>query len=105
MNPTEFNPVPGIWRFHLIYLILSASMAWAFLPYDPVYQSLVLVVGFCMLGLLMALGRQILAAHVMALTVGLGLPIVLILRPVALPTFFIFVVLLLGIIHYRDDLF
>lgn len=105
MNPFEFKPVPGIWRFHLIYLVLALGMAWAFLPYSPVFQSLLIVAGFCVLGILLCVVRQTLAAHIVALTIGLGTPIVFIFRPVPLPTTIIFLVLLAIVVHYRDEFF
>lgn len=103
MEPS-FEPVPGIWRFHLIYLLVTAALVWAFFPHRP-YLSFVLVVGLCLIGLLLARYHYERAAHIMALAIGLGLPVVFFWRPSLWLTAGFFVALIAAVFAVRKVLF
>ena len=104
MEPTKFEPIPGIWRFHLIYLLVTAALVWAFFPHRP-YPSFILVAGLCLVGLLLAHRHQEQWAHILALAIGLGLPVVFFLRPSPLLTVGFFAAVIAAVFAVRKILF
>ena len=104
MMELKFEPVPGIWRFHLIYLVVTGALAWSFFPYSA-FASLFLISGVCIFGLFLAVYNQLLATHILALAIGLSTPVVVLagLRP--LPTLVLLSLLTFGIILGRKILF
>lgn len=105
-KPDEFHPVPGIWRFHLAYLFVTLAMGWSFSPYNSTLTtSLLLVAGACFVGMLLAFWRQVRAAHMLALAIGLGTPVVVFAGLWFVHTILLFAALLSGIFVGRDDIF
>ena len=104
MKPTLFQPIPGLWRFHLLYLVVTAVMGWSYYPYDT-STSLLLVAGFCVLGLIFSRQQWHIASHVLALAIGLGTPLVVFLGLSWGQTAVMFVPLLLSIAYFRRHLF
>ncbi|HEX9924709.1 MAG TPA: hypothetical protein VGD99_18785 [Anaerolineae bacterium] len=104
MMELKFEPVPGIWRFHLIYLVVTGAIGWSFFPYSA-FASLFLISGVCIFGIFLAVYNQLLATHILALAIGLGTPVVVLagLRP--LPTLALLSLLIFGIILGRKILF
>jgi len=74
-EPKKFEPVPGIWRFHVIYLVVTFVMGLAIFPYSQ-FLSLLLISVVCVVGIVLSLSRRLLAAHVLAVAIGLGAPVV-----------------------------
>jgi hypothetical protein len=103
MEP-PFEPIPGIWRFHLIYLLVTAALVWAFFPHRP-YGSFIVVVGLCLAGLLLAHRRLEQASHILALAIGLGMPVVFFLRPSPLLTLGFFAAVIAAVFVARKILF
>jgi hypothetical protein len=100
----EFKPVPGIWRFHFIYLVVMLIMAWGAHPF-PVFTSLLLVGAVCVAGLLLAQFRQELATHMVATVVGLSSPIIFFAQLGVWVSLGVIAVLSAGIILFRKWLF
>lgn len=103
MEP-QFEPLPGIWRFHLIYLVVTTAMGWSFFPYSS-FASLFLIAVICLGGLVLACFQRLLATHILALAIGLGTPVVVIAGLLPFQTFTLFALLLLGIVLARKTLF
>jgi len=105
-NPKSKSPffVPGIWRFHLIYLFVTLAMGLSIYPYSQ-FVSLLLISGVCAFGILLAFSNRPMAAHVLAVSIGLGAPVVVLafLLPVQTVLFFLF--LIFGITMIRRFLF
>lgn len=104
MNEPGFEPIPGIWRFHLIYLFVTVGLSWSFFPY-ALFASLFLVAGICMVGIFLAYYKQLLATHILALAIGLGTPIVVLARLWVIHTLILFLLLIFTIILIRHILF
>ena len=100
----RFEPLPGIWRFHAIYLFVSASLGWSFFPYS-VYASFLMISLVSAIGLILAFTEKQLVAHMLALAIGLITPAVALIRLVPLHTLIIFALLIFGIFRYRKVLF
>ena len=84
-----FEPVPGIWRFHLIYLLVTVAMGLSMVPY-PQGISLFLLGGACLAGIGLCLFQRILAAHILALAIGLVAPVVVLAKlPIVQTTIFL----------------
>lgn len=105
-TPKSKSPffVPGIWRFHLIYLFVTLAMGLSIYPYSQ-FVSLLLISGVCAFGILLAFSNRPMAAHVLAVSIGLGAPVVVLafLLPVQTVLFFLF--LIFGITMIRRFLF
>jgi hypothetical protein len=96
--------MPCFWCFHLFYWIVTAALSWAFFPRQT-YSSFLLVAGLCLVGLLLARRRYERAAHILALAIGIGTPVVVFLRPSPLLTLAFFVVVIAAAFAVRKTLF
>lgn len=67
--------VPGIWRFHAIYLCVTGVLALCFFPY-ALYISLFFIASACAMGIVLTASKRLLASHILALAIGLGTPVV-----------------------------
>ena len=103
MGPS-FEPVPRIWRFHAIYLVVTLVLGLSTFPY-PVFASMFLVAAVCLLGLITAMLNWALAAHILAVAIGLGTPVVFVGRLTTTPTLVIFTLLIAGVYVGRKFLF
>ena len=102
----SFEPVPRIWLYHLIYLLVTIMLAISILRFSHlVSTSLLLISAICMVGILLARVRRQLAAHVLAVAIGLGAPIVVCARLFPGQTLLLFLVLISGIAIFRRFLF
>ncbi len=100
----RFIPIPGIWRFHLIYLVIISLMALSVFPFY-LYVSLLIISGICVFGLLLSYFKRLLATQVLALAVGLGSPIVVFAVLLPAQTIILFLFLILGGTITRRALF
>lgn len=71
----NFRPIEGLWRFHLIYMIVMLIMAWSFFPIIT-YQSFLMVGLFAFVGLVSFAGKWQLVSHILAVVIGLVSPII-----------------------------
>ena len=71
----EFEPIDGLWRFHLIYLILMVILGMSFFP-EKLYLSFLVVSGVALVGLLAARINWHLTSHVFAVVIGLLSPVI-----------------------------
>ena len=100
----EFEPIPGLWRFHGLYLLVTGALAWSFYPFRG-WDSILLLVGLCGAGLLLAYFDWQMGVHVLATVVGLATPVVILLRPLWTTTA-VFLLLFLTILTlFRKQLF
>jgi hypothetical protein len=98
----QFEPVPRIWLFHLIYLFVTLSLAASILRFSYfVSLSLIFITAVCALGLLLVWLRRFMAAHILAVAIGLGAPVVVFARLWPLQTILLFFFLILGIFIIR----
>jgi hypothetical protein len=104
MQEPQFEPIPGIWRFHLIYFFVTLAMGWSFFPY-AVFASLLVIAGVCVVGLVLVYIRWFLATHILALAIGLGTPVVVFGGLLPLHTLILFFLLISGITMARKTLF
>ncbi len=104
MTDPQFEPIPDIWRFHLIYMVVTIAMGWSAFPY-VVFSSLFLIAGLCAFGLIVAYFRWFMTAHVLALAIGLGTPVVVFGGLLPSQTIIFFVCLIGGIFLGRRFLF
>lgn len=104
MREPHFEPVPGLWRFHLIYFFITMALGWSFFPYS-LFASLFLIAAACVFGLLLAYFRKLLATHILALAIGLSAPVVVLARLLLHHTFILLSILILGIVLARKTLF
>jgi len=101
-----FEPVPRIWLYHLIYLMVTIMLAISILRFSHlVSTSLLLISAICLVGILFTRVRRELAAHVLAVAIGLGAPIVVCARLFPTQTLLLFLVLISGITIFRRFLF
>lgn len=96
--------VPGIWRFHVIYLLVTLVMGLAIFPYSQ-FISLLLLSGVCAFGLILSVSRRFMAAHILAVAIGLGAPVVVFARLLPAQTVIFFLCLLIGLTLIRRFLF
>lgn len=102
----SFEPVPRIWLYHLIYLLVTIMLAISILRFSHlVSTSLLLISAICLVGILFARVRREFAAHVLAVAIGLGAPIVICARLFPAQTLLLFLVLISGITIFRRFLF
>lgn len=88
----------------LILLFLTLSLFLFFIP-DPTSISLLFIAGVCALGTLIAFFRWLTAAKVLAVTIGLELPIVVLALLTPTRTLILFFALILGIIVVKHFIF
>lgn len=100
----RFEPVPGIWRFHLIYLFVTASLGWSYFPYAT-YSSFLLISTLCAVGMLLAYVQWSLETHILAVVVGLGTPVVVFGALSLFPTAILFSLMTLGVFLGRRVFF
>lgn len=96
--------VPGIWRFHVIYLFVTLLMGLAIFPYSQ-FISLLLLSGVCAFGIVLSVSRRFVAAHILAVAIGLGAPVVVFARLLPVQTVVFFLCLVIGLIMVRRFLF
>lgn len=72
----RFRPIEGLWRFHLIYMIVMLILGWSFSPYHLVYRSFLILSLFALIGLLAIRIKWHVVSHVFALVLGLSSPVV-----------------------------
>lgn len=100
------QPVPRIWLFHLIYFLVTAALSLSILSYSRwVALSLLLITMLCGVGMLLAGFRRLLAAHVLAVTAGIGAPLVLFSRLWPGQTVVLLAALIIGVYLARRLLF
>jgi len=100
----SFVPVPGIWRFHLIYLLVTMALGGAIFPFSQ-FISVLLISGVCAFGIILAFSKRLMAAHVLAAAIGLGTPIVVLANLLPAQTAIFFLLLIFGISMLRRFLF
>lgn len=102
----HFEPVPRLWLFHLIYLFVTISLAASILRFSYfVSLSLLFITTMCAIGLSLACLRHFMAAHVLAVAIGLAAPVVVFTRLGPLQTILLFFFLVLSIFVTRRSLF
>lgn len=72
----RFRPIEGLWRFHLIYMLVMLVLSWSFFPYHLVYRSFLMLSLFAFVGLVAIRVEWHIVSHVFALVLGLSSPIV-----------------------------
>lgn len=100
----HFRPIPGLWRFHLIYFLVTLIMGWGFFPY-ALYLSLVLIAVICFFGIVCSALKWFAISHVLALVIGLGTPMVVIGQMNWIVTVLTFLLLFGIVFRFRRDLF
>lgn len=103
-DSNTFMPIPDIWRFHLIYLLVTMAIGGAIFPFSQ-FASVLLISGVCAFGIVLAFSEQLMAAQVLAATIGLGTPIVVFARLLPAQTAILFLFLIFGISMVRRLLF
>lgn len=102
----DFQAVPRIWLFHLTYLIVTVALAASIFSYSPAVSASLLIVSVtCALGIFLVRLRQVMIAHVLAVAVGLGAPLVVCGRLLPYQTLLLFTMLLAVIFIARKSLF
>ena len=102
----QVKPVPRIWLFHLIYLVVMVMLAASVLRFSYLVSvSLLVIAGVCMVGITLARVGRGLAAHILAVSVGLGAPIVVCAKLLPMQTVVLFGLLLLSVFTLRRVLF
>lgn len=101
---TDFEPIPGLWRFHGLYLLVTGAMAWSFYPF-PGWDSILLLVGLCGAGLLFAYFDLHMVVHILATVIGLGTPVVILIRPVWSTTAVFLALFITLVTLFRKQLF
>lgn len=105
MIEQQFEPVPGIWRFHLIYLVITIAMGWSIFPF-PTFATMLLISLLCFFGILLALTRKwSLESHVLAVAIGFGTPIVIFGRLLLFQALIVFLILILVLLLAHKHLF
>jgi len=104
MRRIPFDPIPGLWRFHVLYLAVTSVMGWAFFPYRT-FVSLFLIAAGCAVGLLFSYIKLKMASHILALAIGLGTPVVVFAGMAWWHTGVLFIILLSAIFVFRHELF
>lgn len=104
MDPYHFQPIPGLWRFHVMYLLVTVAMGWSFFPYATAL-SLLLVAASCVAGIICSRLQWFMASHILALAIGLGTPVVIFAGLRWYYTVLMFLVLLAAIFVKRKSLF
>ncbi len=99
-----FTPIPGMWRFHVIYMTITLVMAWSAYPFS-LFASLLVISGACGLGMVLAFYKRFMATQILALTIGLGSPIVIFAKLLPVQTVVFLSVLVLGFTLIRRSLF
>ena len=99
-----FAPVPGIWRFHLIYLLVTMAIGGAIFPFSQ-FISVLLISAVCAFGIILAFSKRLMAAHVLAAAIGLGTPVVVFASLLPAQTAIFFLLLIFGISMVRRFLF
>lgn len=99
-----FVPVSGIWRFHLIYLLVTMALGGAIFPFSQ-FISVLLISGVCAFGIILAFSKRVIAAHILAAAIGVGTPIVVFASLLPAQTAIFFLVLIFGISMIRRFLF
>ncbi len=101
-----FEPAPRIWLFHLAYLLVTLALAASIFSYSQVVSmSLLLISSVCTFGMVLVRLRRLTAAHLLAVAIGLGVPIVVCTRLWPIQTIILFLVLTIGIFLVRRSLF
>ncbi len=104
MEHHQFNPVPRLWRFHLIYLIVTLALSWSIYPH-PTSLSVLVISSLCVSGIWCDLQDQHTSAHILAVVIGLGTPVVLLTRIVPYQTILFLCCLIAFFFLLRDHLF
>ncbi|MGB0386665.1 MAG: hypothetical protein ACPGWR_17785 [Ardenticatenaceae bacterium] len=71
----EFEPIAKIWRFHVIYFVVTMALSWSMFPF-PTSFSMFLVSMLSALGIVLDVMKKSMAAHILAVAIGLGTPVV-----------------------------
>lgn len=101
-----FEPVPRIWLYHVIYLVVTVLLAASIVRFSTlVAASLLLISAICVTGIGLARRRRYLAAHLLAVAIGLGAPVVVCAHLLPLQTVLLFLALILGTFIFRRTLF
>ena len=102
----DFEPVPRIWLFHVIYLVVTTMLAASMFQYSAsLALSMFMVAIMSLGGVLLARLRHSRSAHILALTVGVSAPIILCTRMLPYQTIIFISLLVLGIFLARRTLF
>ena len=103
-NANAFVPIQGIWRFHLIYLLVTMVLGGAIFPFSQ-FISVLLISGVCAFGIILAFSKRLVAAHVLAAAIGLGTPVVVFASLLPAQTAIFFLLLIFGISMARRFFF
>ena len=101
-----FEAVPRIWLFHLVYLLVTVALAISILRFSTLVSFSLLLISFAAgVGVLLARTHRLVAAHILAVAIGLGAPIVVCARLWPNQTVILFIFLVSGIFMARRSLF
>ena len=100
----QFKPIPRLWRFHLIYLVVTMALSWSMYPF-PTSLSMFLVSMLCAVGILLDLMKKSMATHLLAVAIGLGTPMVLLAGLVPYQTMLFFACFVGWLYTLREYLF
>ena len=81
----QFDPIPRLWRFHLIYLVVTLALSWSIYPF-PTSLSMLVISCLCVSGIWCDVRNQDMSSYILAIVVGLGTPVVLFTRIVPYQT-------------------
>lgn len=101
---TDFEPIPKLWRFHALYLLVTGALAWSFYPF-PGWDSILLLVMLCGVGLLFAYFDLHMSVHILATVIGLGAPIIILIRPLWTTTAVFLLLFAAAVTLFRKHLF
>lgn len=99
----QFDPIPRLWRFHLIYLIVTLALSWSIYPH-PTSLSILIVSALCLSGIWCDLQDEHTSTHILAVVIGLGTPVVLLTRIVPYQTI-LFLSCLIGLFFLLREYF
>ncbi len=102
LSSFEFEAVPRIWLFHLIYFLVTGVLSLSVVQYSTgVAISLLLMTLACTAGMILAGFKRLLATHILAIAVGLIAPVIVFGRLGPLSTSLLFTGLVAGIFLVR----
>jgi hypothetical protein len=94
-SDNDFVPIPGIWQFHVAYLVVTSILGVAAFPYSQ-FASLLLISGVCAVGIILAFSRYSVVAYILALAIVFASPIVVFAGLLPVQTVILFLLLILG---------
>ena len=75
----RFEPIKGLWQFHLLYLVLTGIFVWGTFP-SELFHSFLFLMALALTGLIAVRLTWHIISHVLAFVLGIFTPVVIFIQ-------------------------